>query len=48
MMWELLKARVDLNMKNRFGATPLYEPVLSNNEEALKLLLEFVEDDDIR
>jgi len=48
MARQLLKAGADPNMKNRFGCTPLMEPVMAANMEALKLLLEYGADPDIK
>jgi len=48
MARQLLKAGANPNMQNRFGSTPLFEPVMAANFEALKLLLEYGADPDIK
>ena len=47
MARELLNSGADPNTKNRFGCTPLYEPVQAANLDSIKLLLEFGADPDI-
>jgi len=47
MARELLQAGADPNSQNRFGCTPLFEPVMTANLENIKLLLEFGADPDI-
>ena len=48
MARQLLKAGADPNLQNRFGCTPLFEPVMAANLDAVKLLLEFGADPDIK
>ena len=48
MARELLQAGADPNTQNRFGCTPLFEPVQAANLENIKLLLEFGADPDIK
>jgi len=48
MARQLLVAGADPNLQNRFGCTPLFEPVWAANLEAVKLLLEFGADPDIK
>jgi len=48
MARQLLKAGADPNMQNRFGCTPLFEPVMAASLDAVKLLLEFGADPDIK
>jgi len=45
---QLLQAGADPNVQNRFGCTPLSEPVNSTNLENIELLLEFGADPDIK
>ena len=47
MARELLQAGADPNAQNRFGNTPLMEPVQGFDLENIKLLLEFGADPDI-
>jgi ankyrin repeat protein len=48
MARQLLKAGANPNLQNRFGCTPLFEPVMAANLDAVKLLLEFGGDPDIK
>ena len=48
MARELLRAGADPNTQNRFGCTPLVEPVTNKNMEQINLLLEFGADHDIK
>jgi len=47
MARELLKAGADPNTKNRFGSSPLFEPVQAANMESINILLEFGADPDL-
>ena len=48
MATQLLKAGADPNLQNRFGCTPLFEPVMAANHDAVKLLLDYGADPDIK
>jgi len=48
MARELLLAGANPNEQNRFGCTPLMEPIIINHLERIKLLLDFGADPDIK
>jgi len=48
MAKQLLVAGADPNLQNRFGCTPLFEPVMAANFEAVKLLLDYGANPDIK
>jgi ankyrin repeat protein len=48
MARQLLKAGADPNLQNRFGFTALFEPVMAAKFDAVKLLLEFGADPEIK